>query len=87
MSRRVQKWLLVLAFFGLVPVPFIMVATGFAPPLRVLFLSSVLGAIAIVDGAEGPLPIILGIRTNPPQKGTESIDTMSSTIMRSQRRV
>ena len=57
MSRRAQKWTLGLAFFALVPVPFVMAATGFAPPLRVLFLASLLGAVAVVDGAEGPMPI------------------------------
>jgi hypothetical protein len=61
MSQRAQKWSLWLAFFALVPVPFVLAATGFAPPLRVLFLASMLGAIALVDGAQGPMPIFLGL--------------------------
>lgn len=61
MSRRAQRWVLGLAFFVLVPVPFLMISSGFAPPLRVLFLASVLGAIAVVDGAHGPMLIILGV--------------------------
>ena len=61
MSPRAQKWTLWLAFFGLVPVPFMLAATGFAPPLRILFLASVTGAVAIADGAEGPMRIFLGV--------------------------
>ena len=57
MSRRAHRWVLGLAFFALLPVPFMMVSNGFAPPLRVLFLASVLGAIAVVDGAQGPMRI------------------------------
>jgi len=61
MPRRVHRWILGLAFFALVPVPFIMISIGFAPPVRVLFLASVLGAIAVVDGVQGPMPIFLGV--------------------------
>ena len=61
MPRRVHRWILGLAFFALVPVPFIMISAGFAPPVRVLFLASLLGAIAVVDGAQGPMPIFLGV--------------------------
>ena len=61
MSHRVQMGSLWLAFFALVPVPFILAATGFAPPLRVLFLAAILSAIALVDGVQGPMPIFLGL--------------------------
>ena len=61
MSRRAQKWSLGLAFFAFVPVPFMLAAAGFAPPLRVLFLAVVVGAIALADGVEGPMPIFLGL--------------------------
>ena len=61
MSRRSLKWTLWLAFTLLVPVPFIMIVTGFAPPVRVWFLTWVLGAIAIADGAQGPMAILLGV--------------------------
>jgi hypothetical protein len=59
MTPRARKWLLALAFFCLVPVPFLLIETGFAPPLRVLFLASVFGAVAIVDGVQGPMAAFL----------------------------
>ena len=61
MSRRAQRWILGLAFFALVPVPFIMASSGFAPPVRILFLASVMGAIAVVDGTQGPMAIFLAL--------------------------
>lgn len=61
MSRRAQRWILGLAFFTLAPVPIFMISTGFAPPVRVLFLASVLGAVAVADGAQGPMLMLLGV--------------------------
>ena len=61
MSQRAQRWTLWLAFFVLVPVPFMLAATGFAPPLRILFLASVFGAVVVADGAQGPMPIFVAL--------------------------
>ena len=61
MSQRALRWTLWLAFFGLVPVPFMLAATGFAPPLRILFLASVFGAVVVADGAQGPIPIFVAL--------------------------
>ncbi len=61
MSRRAQKWILWLALFGLMPVPFVLAGTAFAPPLRILFLATLLGGVAVADGAQGPMLIFLGL--------------------------
>jgi hypothetical protein len=61
MSPSAHRWILGLAFFVLLPVPFIMISSGFAPPVRILFLASVLGAIAVVDGVQGPMVIFLAV--------------------------
>ncbi len=50
MSRRALRWWLFLVAFATVPVPFYLGATGQAPPLRIAFVSSLLGIIGASEG-------------------------------------
>ena len=61
MSVRAARWLLFGVFALTVPAPLLGPFDAFAPAVRYLLLASVTGAIAVVEGAAGPVPGILAL--------------------------
>jgi hypothetical protein len=53
MSTRATRWVLWIALFATLPVPFFVTAPGFAPTLRIAFLALLLGAVYVSDGGPG----------------------------------
>ena len=58
MSARTARWLLFLVFALTVPLPLLGPLSAFAPAARYLVLASVTAAVALVEGASGPVPLI-----------------------------
>jgi hypothetical protein len=61
MSIRAARWLLFGVFVLTVPVPLIVGFDAFVPPIRYLILFAAASAIAIAEGAEGPVPSIMAL--------------------------
>ena len=59
MSPRTLKAVLFVALFVTLPVPFFFAEPGFAPPLRIAFLTLTIGVITAADGAVGVMPLFL----------------------------
>jgi len=58
MSVRTTRWLLFLVFAITVPLPLLGPLYAFAPAARYGILASVTAAVAITEGASGPVPLI-----------------------------
>ena len=58
MSVRTARWLLFLVFALTIPLPLLGPLFAFAPAARYAVLASVTAAVALADGASGPVPLI-----------------------------
>lgn len=58
MSVRKARWVLFLVFVLTIPLPLLGPLSVFAPAARYVVLASVTAAVALAEGASGPVPMI-----------------------------
>ena len=58
MSVRKARWVLFLVFVLTIPLPLLGPLSVFAPTARYVVLASVTAAVALAEGASGPVPMI-----------------------------
>jgi hypothetical protein len=61
MSVRQARWVLWLAAFCMLPLPFFLVETGFAPLLRMALLAGINVAVIVTEGSSGAVGIASAI--------------------------
>jgi len=59
MTVRTACWLLFIVFALTIPLPLLGPLSALAPAARYLILASVTASVALVEGASGPVPLIL----------------------------
>lgn len=59
MTVRTTCWLLFIVFALTIPLPLLGPLSALAPAARYLILASVTASVALVEGASGPVPLIL----------------------------
>lgn len=63
MSRRGLRWVWFLGLFVLAPWPLSAIGDAYVPAIRYAMLATAGIAVAAAEGAQGPVPLIIGLMT------------------------